>query len=107
MNRVIVLLASAGTALALAGCESVPPRKTGTSYECSGGTRLKVDYVSNGAIVRVNGGRTLVLKSTPANRGQVYENRTGARLARNGNDVMWNTAARTAAESCRPVYTPL
>ena len=45
--------------------------------------------------------------ATPANAGHIYENKSGARLARNGNDVMWNTAARTAAESCRVVYTPL
>lgn len=104
MNKGIAVAAVA--ALALAGCASVP-RNTGTSYECSGGTRLKVDYVGNGALVRVNGGRTLVLKSTPANSGQIYENKTGARLARNGNEVTWNTALRTAPESCRPVYTPL
>lgn len=104
MTKTILIL---GTALALGGCMSTPPRNTGTSYECSGGTRLKVDYVGNGALVRVNGGRTLVLKSTPANSGQIYENKTGARLARNGNEVTWNTALRTAPESCRPVYTPL
>ena len=63
--------------------------------------------LSRGAIVRVNGGRTMVLKSTPANSGQIYENRTGARLARNGNDVTWNTALRSAPESCRVVYTPM
>ena len=49
----------------------------------------------------------MVLKSTPANRGQIYENRNGARLHRNGNDVMWNTALRSAPESCRVVNTPL
>lgn len=100
------MLVAATGALAVAGCSSVP-RNTGTSYECSGGTRLKVDYVGDGAIVRVNGGRTMVLKSTPANSGQVYENRTGARLARSGNDVTWNTALRSAPESCRAVYTPM
>ncbi len=103
MNKTILIL---GAVLALAGCSSVP-RNTGTSYDCSGGTKLKVDYVGDSAIVRVNGRRSLVLKQTPSNAGAVYENRTGARLARNGNDVMWNTAARTAAESCRVVYTPL
>ena len=106
MKSGIIALAAAGAAMALAGCSSVP-RNTGTSYDCSGGTKLKVDYVADGAIVRVNSRRTVVLKSTPANRGQVYENRTGARLARNGNDVTWNTAARTAPESCRVAYTPL
>lgn len=103
MSRVIAI----GVAtLVLAGCASVPQQR-GTNYECSGGTRLNVNYGGNGAIVRVNGRQTLVLKATPANSGQIYENKSGARLARNGNDVTWNTAARTAPESCRVVYTPL
>ena len=100
------VFAVGAAALALAACSSVP-RNTGTSYECDRGTRLKVDYVGDGAIVRVNGRQTVVLKSAPSNRGQIYENKTGARLARNGNQVTWNTAARTAPESCRAVMTPL
>ncbi|MGV1684746.1 MliC family protein [Sphingopyxis sp. NJF-3] len=103
MNRVMAMTAAM---LAIAGCSSVP-RNTGTSYECDRGTRLKVDYVRDGAIVRVNGRQTLVLRETPANRGQVYENKTGARLHRNGNQATWNTAARSAAETCRVVMTPL
>src|SRR3546814_7648227 len=91
----------------VAGGASVPPRNTGTSYDCDRGTRLKVDYGGDGAIVRVNGRQTVVLKSTPANRGQVYENKTGARLQRSGNQVTWNTAARSAPETCRVVMTPL
>ncbi|MGQ2933707.1 MliC family protein [Sphingopyxis sp.] len=106
MNNTIATFVAATAALAVAGCSSVP-RNTGTSYECSGGTRLKVDYVGDGAIVRVNGGRTMVLKSTAANSGQIYENKNGARLHRQGNDVTWNTALRSAPESCRVVYTPL
>jgi hypothetical protein len=105
MKTSFVFAASAAL-LALTACSSVP-RNTGTSYECDRGTRLKVDYVGDGAIVRVNGARTMVLKSTPSNRGQIYENRNGARLQRDGNNVTWNTAQRSAAESCRVVYTPL
>lgn len=104
--KMFTLLAVAGTALALAGCSSVP-RNTGTSYDCSGGTKLKVDYVGSTAIVRVNGRRSMVLKQTPSTGGQVYENKSGARLQRNGNDVTWNSALRSAAESCRVVYRPL
>ncbi len=104
--KITTALAAGAAILLTAGCSSMP-RNTGTSYECDRGTRLKVDYVSDGAIVRVNGGRTLVLKSTPSNSGQIYENRTGARLHRQGNEVTWNTALRTAPESCRVVYTPL
>lgn len=51
--------------------------------------------------------RSMVLKQTPSTGGPVYENNTGARLQRNGNEVVWNTAARTAPETCRVVYTPL
>jgi Membrane-bound lysozyme-inhibitor of c-type lysozyme. len=102
MMRVMIT----ATALAIAGCSSMP-RNTGTSYECDRGTSLKVDYVRDGAIVRVNGRQTLVLRATPANRGEIYENRTGARLHRDGNQVTWNTAARSAPETCRAVITPL
>src|SRR3546814_4826657 len=93
--------------LIVAGCASVPPRNTGTSYDCDRGTRLKVDYVGDGATVRVNGRQTAVPKSTPANRGQVYENKTGARPQRSGNPATWNTVARSALETCRVVMTPL
>lgn len=103
MNKMVATLAAA---LAVAGCSSIP-RNTGTSYECDRGTRLKVDYVGNGAIVRVNGGRTMMLKSTPANSGQIYENKQGVRLHRQGNGVTWNTALRSAPENCRAVATPL
>lgn len=106
MRKTIAIFIAATTTLAVAGCSSVP-RNTGTSYECNRGTRLKVDYVGDGAIVRVNGGRTMVLKSTPATSGQIYENKSGARLQRSGNDVTWNTALRSAPESCRVVYTPM
>lgn len=106
MDKILTVTIAAATALAVAGCSSVP-RNTGTSYECSGGTRLNVHYTGDGAIVRVNGRQTMVLRATPANRGQVYENKTGARLQRNGNQVTWNTAARSAPESCRVVMTPL
>lgn len=106
MNKSIAMVVAATAALAVAGCSSVP-RQTGTAYQCDRGTRLNVNYVGDGAIVRVNGGRTMVLKSTPANSGQIYENRTGARLHRQGNGVMWNTAARSAPESGRVVYTPM
>ncbi|MBE1528131.1 membrane-bound inhibitor of C-type lysozyme [Sphingopyxis sp. OAS728] len=104
--KTTTLVAAGAAILALAACSSVP-RNTGTSYDCSGGTKLKVDYVGNTAIVRVNGMRSMVLKQTPSNSGQIYENKSGARLHRNGNDVTWNTALRSAPESCRVVYTPM
>lgn len=104
--KTATIFAVGAAALALAACSSVP-RNTGTSYDCNRGTKLKVDYVGNTAIVRVNAMRSMVLKQTPSNGGAVYENKTGARLQRNGNDVTWNTALRSAPESCRVVYTPL
>lgn len=104
--KATALVAVGAAILALAACSSVP-RQTGTAYECDRGTRLNVNYVGDGAIVRVNGGQTMVLKSTPANSGQIYENKNGARLHRQGNGVTWNTALRSAPESCRAIATPL
>lgn len=104
--RMTLLFAAGAATLALAACSSVP-RSTGTSYDCNRGTKLKVNYVGDGAIVRVNGRGSMVLKQTPSTGGSVYENRKGARLQRNGNEVTWNTALRSAPESCRVVYTPL
>ncbi|QCB53146.1 hypothetical protein E5675_00920 [Sphingopyxis sp. PAMC25046] len=103
----MTVVAAVAAVLVLAGCSSVPPRNTGTSYDCNRGTRLKVDYVGNTAIVRINGRRSMVLTQTPSTGGAVYENKKGARLQRNGNEVTWNTALRSAPESCRTVYTPL
>ena len=100
------VLTAAAALLALAACSSVP-RNTGTNYDCNRGTKLKVDYVGNTAIVRVNGRGSMVLKQTPSTGGAVYENKKGARLQRNGNEVTWNTALRSAPESCRTIYTPL
>lgn len=104
--KTAAFLAAGAAILALAGCSSVP-RNTGTSYDCNRGTKLKVDYVGSTAIVRVNGMRSMVLKQTPSTGGAVYENKKGARLQRNGNEVTWNTALRSAPKSCRVVYTPL
>lgn len=103
MHKILLI---AAVLLPLAGCASAPAR-TGTSYDCDRGTRLTVNYLPNAAIVRVNGRQTMTLRSTPANSGQIYENKRGARLHRNGNSVMWNTALRTAPESCRVVMRPL
>lgn len=102
----IRILTISAAVLALAGCSSMP-RQTGTSYACNGGTKLNVNYAGTTAIVRVNGMQSLVLKQTPSVGGSVFENKSGARLARNGNEVTWNTAARSAAERCQVVMTPL
>ena len=104
--KTTTLVAAGAAILSLAACSSAP-RNTGTSYDCSGGTKLKVDYVGSTAIVRVNGRGSMVLKQTPSTGGAVYENKKGARLQRNGNDVTWSTALRSAPESCRVVYTPM
>ncbi|MBB6426538.1 MliC family protein [Sphingopyxis sp. JAI128] len=104
--KTITVYTTAITLLALTACSSMP-RNTGTSYDCNRGTKLKVDYIGNGAIVRVNGRNSMVLKQTPSTGGAVYENKKGARLQRNGNEVTWNTALRSAPESCRTVNTPL
>lgn len=96
----IILLAMLG------GCRTTGTPGGSSFYECSQGTRLVVDYVRNSAIVKVNGGRNIVLRQTPSVNGSVYEGRTGQRLERTGGGAVWNTAARTAPEQCRTVMVP-
>ena len=97
---------AAALAATLGGCASVGGPGVSTYFECDRGTRLKVDYVSGGALVSVNGGRAQMLRETPAASGTVYENRKGWRLHSKGNEALWNSAARSAPESCRTVAVP-
>jgi hypothetical protein len=101
-----IIVGAVGALTLLSGCTSIGGPGVSTYFECDRGTRLKVDYTGNGAIVRVDGGRTLALRSTPANSGAIYEGRGGERLAVNGGTATWNTAARSAPESCRTVAVP-
>ncbi len=91
--------------VAVAGCMSAGvPANRGTTYQCSNGTKLQISYLRNSALVSVNDARPIPFAQTPSNAGQVYEN-AGSRIAREGNAVTWNTAARSAPEQCRPVMT--
>ena len=103
MRTILAMCAAAG-AVTLAGCMTAPPATLGTPYACDRGTQLQVSYLGEGALVRINGGRAVALRATPSNGASVYEGR-GNRLARDGNTVTWNTAARSAPETCRAVNT--
>lgn len=104
MKHVVKITMLSALAALTAGCMTDRPVHTGTSYSCSAGTELRVDYLRNGALVSVNGARSIPFKQTPSNSGAVYEN--GAmRLARSGNTVTWNTEKRSAAETCQVVNT--
>jgi membrane-bound inhibitor of C-type lysozyme len=94
-----------GTLTALTcACATDGPVRTGTTYSCSAGTKLRVNYLADSAIVSVNGARGIPFRQTPSTSGAVYEN--GARrLARTGNTVTWNTAQRTTPETCRVINT--
>lgn len=87
-----------------AGCMTDRPARTGTTYSCSAGTQLRVDYMRNSALVSINGARSIPFKQTPSNSGAVYENGP-MRLARSGNTVTWNTAQRSAPETCHVLNT--
>jgi membrane-bound inhibitor of C-type lysozyme len=100
------LAATGGLVLALSACASVGGPGASTYYECERGTRLKVDFNSNGALVRVNNGNTQMLRQVPAASGAAYEGKGGWRLHTKGNEAVWNTAARVAPESCRQVAVP-
>lgn len=99
-------LAGAGVTLSLVACASVGGPGVSTYYECDRGTRLKVDLVGDRAVVSVNGDRARPMRQTPAASGSVYENGSGWRLHTKGSEAMWNTAQRSAPESCRQVAVP-
>ncbi|MGQ3102046.1 MAG: MliC family protein [Sphingopyxis solisilvae] len=99
-------IALGGSVLLFAACASVGGPGVSTYYECDRGTRLKVDFVKNGALVGVNGARAQLMRSTPAASGAIYENRAGWRLHTKGNEAMWNTALRSSPETCRQVAVP-
>lgn len=105
MDR-IKFVALGGAALALPACMSVGGPGVSTYYECDRGTRLKVDFMGDRALVSVNGGRAEAMRSTPAASGAIYENSAGWRLHTKGNEAMWNTALRSAPETCRQVMVP-
>ena len=109
-NKYLICLAATAATLSLSGCMTTNPGgnadRLAAMYGCSGGTQLSVNYLDNGALVAVNGGRRVPFQSTPANAGQIYEGPNGQRLAVNGGSIMWNTAARIAAETCTPVPQP-
>lgn len=105
MSKLIKIFAGCTATIAMAACSSIPER-TGSFYECNRGTKLNVNYLKDGALVRVNGGRPMSLRQVSSNRGTAYENNNGVRLHRQGNNVTWNTAARSAPETCRTVITP-
>lgn len=89
----------------LASCATPSrPALTGTAYECSGGTKLRVNYLSNGAMVSVNGGRARPFSQVANNHGDAYEH-GGSRLVRTGNSVTWNSMLKSAPETCRAAIT--
>ena len=101
-----ILVGGGAAALLLSACASVGVPGVSTYYECDRGTRLKVDFVGDRALVGVNGARAVAMRQTPAASGVIYENNQGWRLHTKGNEAMWNTAARSAPESCRQVAVP-
>ena len=105
MHR-IKFVALGGAALLLSACMSVGGPGVSTYYECDRGTRLKVDFMGDRALVSVNGGRAEAMRSAPAASGAMYENRAGWRLHTRGNEAMWNTALRSSPETCRQVTVP-
>ncbi len=106
MMHAMKIAGPAIAALLLSACMSVGGPGVSTYYECDRGTRLKVDFRGDRALVSVNGGRPEAMRSAPAASGAMYENRAGWRLHTKGNEATWNTALRSAPESCRQVVVP-
>ncbi|MBA3940049.1 MAG: hypothetical protein C0520_02435 [Sphingopyxis sp.] len=106
MMQTARILSAAGAIGALAACASIGGPGVSTYYECERGTRLKVDFLRDGALVSVNGGPARPLRQVPAASGTAYENANGWRLHTKAGEAVWNTELRTAPESCRTIAVP-
>lgn len=90
---------------ALAGCaHDIGGPGVSTYFECERGTRLKVDYLSNGAFVGIDGRKAIPLKQVPAVSGTAYESRQ-YQLQVQGGGARW-IDSRLPAQSCSQVRVP-
>jgi len=91
----------------LSACQSAGDPPGGTYYECNRGTKLRVHYLPNRALVSADGHRALSMKIVPSVSGRHYQSTGGTRLSVSGRTVTWNTADRSAPQTCQPVAMPL
>lgn len=106
MRKAILWTLVVGSSAMLPGCKTIGTPGGSSYYECDRGTRLRVDYLRNGAVVKVDNGRSIHLRQTPSVVGAIYEGGKGQRLQRTGDGVLWNTALRMAPERCRSIIVP-
>lgn len=92
--------------LLLGACQSVGGPGVSSYFDCRNSKMLKVTYVKNGALVEVDNGRPIMLKSVPGIGGASYENRGGYRLRVMGDTATWNGPTREAPYTCSSVAVP-
>ncbi len=91
--------------LLLAGCaatQNTAPTETAMKeydYACEDGSRLKVVFEDNHAVVTQSGGKVLVLPQMPSGSGIRYAT-PRHELRGKGNDASWSVGRKAAVE-CR------
>lgn len=93
-------------ALALASCmESVGGPGASTYYDCGGGTRLKVDYLSGDRVmVQMNDNAPVTIPADKSASGAKYMSPTHQFWSK-GREATW-TEGRMAPMTCQEVTVP-
>lgn len=92
-------------ALMLAGCATAKQTESGSEglkdydYTCEDGSRMKVVFEDNHAVVTQKGGTVLILPQMPSGSGIRYAT-PRHELRGKGNDATW-TVGRKMAVNCR------
>ncbi len=103
--RIAIIALLAGT-IALAACnESVGGPGASTYYDCGGGTRLKVDYLSGDRVmVQMNDNAPVTIPADKSASGAKYMSPTHQFWSK-GDEAMW-TVGRMAPMTCKQVMVP-
>lgn len=100
------IMATTLAALSLGGCtQSVGGPGASAYYDCSGGTRLKVDYVSGDSVmVQMNDNAPVTIPADKSASGAKYMSPTHQFWSK-GDEATW-TVGRMAPMTCRKVAVP-
>lgn len=107
MKKSVILAASGAMLLPLGGCMTNEVGGPGVSayYDCSNGTRLKVDSLSSDRIqVQMNNDEPIILPAVKAASGAKYMTARHEFWSK-GDEVMW-TVGRMLPMTCQRIAVP-
>lgn len=102
MKRIAILAAACAV---LSGCQTVGGPGVSSYFDCRDGTMLKVTYKRGAALVQVNKGHVIALRSVSSVGGSNYEG-MGYNLRVMGDTATWSGKTREAPKMCRRVAVP-